>query len=308
MLQLTPGRYIFAVSGGVDSMVLLDMARQLSGVTIVVAHVNHGIRQDVHKDLDLVAQYCKQYGLELTTTDLALGVGTSEDTARRARYEFLQLCRKKYNAHAIVLAHHQDDLIETAIINIMRGTGWRGVAPFAERSDIVRPLLDYTKDQLIGYARAHHVPWREDSTNTDESYLRNYVRHTICPTLDQKDAHWRETFLQNIRKQRLLRRKIDDLSATLQSQVEVLEGSRTIYLRYPFIMMPPPVAYELLQQVCRTRTGNSVPAPLAWRALHFVKTARPSKRMELSAQWQLRVSVREFIVEPRHLVVSYNKQ
>src|SRR5882724_12578395 len=110
---IAPGRYIVAVSGGVDSMVLLDMLRRQPGLDVVVAHVDHGVRVDSHEDTTLVEHYATKYGLTCLVTQLKLGSGVSEETARVARYDFLQKCCKTQNAIGIITAHHQDDLIET---------------------------------------------------------------------------------------------------------------------------------------------------------------------------------------------------
>src|SRR2546428_6703449 len=111
-VSLPAGKYIAAVSGGVDSMVLLDMLRRLPEHDLVVAHVNHGLRNDADDDEKLVAHYSMSHNIRFVSTHLQLK-GTSEDEARRARFRFLRRCCKKFNAQAILLAHHQDDVIET---------------------------------------------------------------------------------------------------------------------------------------------------------------------------------------------------
>lgn len=291
MDKIKPGRYIVAVSGGVDSMVLLDMLRRNEQLALVVAHVNHGVRDDAGADESLVAAFAQQYRLPYIATQLHLGSGASEEAARSARYDFLRRCCSKYKAAGIIMAHHQDDLIETALLAIMRGTGWRGIAPFVGKSDVLRPLITTPKWQLVAYARKHHIPWHEDSTNTDESYTRNYIRYTLMPMLDQKSDIWREVFLQHIREQQLLRRTIEVSLTDL--------GMDHGLARYQLIMLPAEVAYEFFQQVLRHRTGNSLPRPLAEAALLFAKTAKPHKIMQLGNAWQLRTTLRSLIVELR---------
>ena len=304
MEKLEPGTYIVAVSGGVDSMVLLDLLRHQADLTLVVAHVDHGARADSYLDHDLVESYAAKHGLTFESTRLALGSHPSEAAARSARYSFLQHCSKKYKARSIILAHHQDDLIETALLAIMRGTGWRGLAPFGGPSTCERPLINVTKHTLIGYARTHSVPWREDSTNTDETYTRNYIRHTLIPMLDQKSATWREEFLQHIRNQRLLRAKIEpELTKWLDTCVQFHNGM-AIMRRYNLIMLPQDVAYELFQQLLRRLTGNSLERAQAESAVLFVKVAKPQKILQLNGDWQLRAESANVIVEPRTPVLS----
>ena len=183
-LTVKPGKYVVAVSGGVDSMVLLTLLRQATELKLVVAHFDHGIRPDSRQDRELVQQTAERYGIPFEHTEGKLGPGTSEATARRARYEFLERVRHQRGADAIVTAHHQDDLLETAILNLLRGTGRKGLTSLANRPHVLRPLLGVSKAQLLDYARRHQVVWREDSTNADEAYLRNYVRRRLMPRLD----------------------------------------------------------------------------------------------------------------------------
>lgn len=278
------------VSGGVDSMVLLDVLRQLPGVEIVVAHLNHGIREDSELDKKLVLAYSMSHNIKVITSAVKLGKNASEETARRARYDFLQRCCKQHKARAIVVAHHQDDLIETALINLSRGTGWRGLAPFSGHTEVIRPLLSFTKDQLLGYARRHELEWREDITNSDERYLRNFVRLSVVPVLNQKSKTWQTKFLLHIRKQQKIRGKIENLLNELVPNPGKLD-------RHLLIMTPPEVGYEIIQHAMRLTLGNSLERSLAEAALLFTKTAKPGKKMSLGNVWRLRATTGTIMVE-----------
>jgi tRNA(Ile)-lysidine synthetase-like protein len=299
MDKIRPGRYIVAVSGGVDSMVLLHMLLQQKNLGLVVAHVDHGIRSDGNKDCEFVEEYARRQGLVCITTKLHLSPGASEEQARDRRYAFLRQCRKEFDAKGIILAHHQDDLIETAMIAIMRGTGWRGLAPFVGGTELLRPLLDTTKNQLIGYARKHGVPWREDSTNSNERYLRNYIRRTLIPTLDQKNSGWESIFLQQIRSQQILRQQIEHELNSILSVCSNIQTASVTLNRYAIIMLSEDLGYELLQQLFRTHIGHTLERPLAEAVLIFAKVASAHKVMPLNAKWQLRALQRDLIVEPR---------
>jgi tRNA(Ile)-lysidine synthase len=302
--SLLPGTYIVAVSGGVDSMTLLTLLRQQPGLTIIVAHANHGIRDDSDADETLVSTFCKSHNIPFIVKKLHLDKNASEDEARKARYAFLRQCRKKYNAKAILTAHHKDDLIETALINLIRGTGWRGIAPFYASSDIVRPLLDVSKNQIKAYALQQGIAWREDTTNTDEHYLRNYIRHTLVPVLSKHSNEWQEDFMRLIRNQQALRRTIEqELKQQLAIYISVTAAQATLQ-RYEWIMLPQPIAYELFQALCREHIGNSLVRELALQALLFIKTAKPGKKMSLNNKWQLRATRSQIIVEPPSVVVS----
>jgi tRNA(Ile)-lysidine synthetase-like protein len=183
-ITIAPGRYVLAVSGGVDSMVLLNLLLQFTEVKLTIAHFDHGIRGDSHEDRRLVQSAAAFYGLPFVYHEGGLGTGTSEATARKARYEFLRKVQIAADAQAIITAHHQDDLLETAILNMLRGTNRRGLSSLQSRPNIIRPLLHVSKAEILDHARSHDLIWREDSTNQDIKFRRNYVRQQIIPRLD----------------------------------------------------------------------------------------------------------------------------
>lgn len=187
MISLEPGKYIVAVSGGVDSIVLLDLLSKQPGLELVVAHFDHGIRKDSAKDRKLVKKTAVHLGLVFEYAEGKLGHDTSEERARKVRYEFLNSVKEKYGAKAIVTAHHQDDLLETALINLLRGTGRKGLTSLSSNVRLVRPLLNFQKTELIKYAESHELAWREDSTNKETDYLRNYLRLNIILKLSKTE-------------------------------------------------------------------------------------------------------------------------
>lgn len=184
-----PGKYVIAVSGGVDSMVLLDILARESSLEVVVAHVDHGIRDDSRQDLELVRTTSNNLELEFNSISLNLGVNTSEEAARKARYKYLYSVQKQHNAAGIITAHHQDDLIETAILNMLRGTGRKGLSALADNPDVFRPLINVSKKEILEYAKANNIKWHEDSTNSEEKYLRNYVRSKLVSKLTNSQKH-----------------------------------------------------------------------------------------------------------------------
>lgn len=238
-VHIEPGKYVLAVSGGVDSIALLHYLHQQKSIELVVAHYDHGIRADSHKDRELVAEYAKSYNLLFVSEAGELGSSASEATARAARYKFLKKVAKKVDAKAIITAHHQDDMLETAIINIMRGTGRRGLTSLASSDDIVRPLLDTTKPEIIEYAEKHSLRWREDSTNQDERYLRNYIRHNITTKLSGDRNQDLTAIIKNLKH---LNAEIDaSLAEDLQNNIQNSEVGRQW-----FIGLPHDVAREVI--------------------------------------------------------------
>ena len=181
------GRYVLAVSGGVDSVVLLDILSRQGGLELVVAHFDHGIRADSADDRRFVEKLASTYDLPYEYTEGRLGPKASEAAARKARYDFLGRLQKEQKALAIITAHHQDDVLETAIINILRGTGRKGLTALRSREDVIRPLLKVPKSELITYAKDRDLRWHEDPTNADLSYLRNYVRHKLLTRFSSAD-------------------------------------------------------------------------------------------------------------------------
>ena len=266
--------YILAISGGVDSMVLLHKlaAVKPEWITYVVAHVNHGIRSDAARDEQFVRNAAAQYGYAFYSTRLNLGEGASEALAREKRYEFLFDVKKQFKAESIITAHHQDDVLETMIVHMLRGTTARGLIGY-QRSGILRPFLNTPKQALLDYANKHHLTWHEDETNSDESYLRNYVRAQLMPKLNAE----REKFL-NLRSQVLsLYGEID----TLTSRLLVSSMHKKQLMRSRFVILPYRVQKELI--ACWLRLfGITFDAVVLEQAVLACKVLRAGKKCVLT--------------------------
>ena len=183
---LSSQRVLVAVSGGVDSMVLVDMLTEYSDV-VAVAHCNFQLRgQDSVQDEQLVESYCKRHQLtcHIKRFDTKLPKQSTQMAARTLRYNwFEELCMSN-NYDVILTAHHADDNIETLLMNIIRGTGIEGLTGIPEQNGrILRPLLPFYKSEIIAYAQTHQIPWLEDRSNHTDDYLRNAVRHHVIPEL-----------------------------------------------------------------------------------------------------------------------------
>jgi tRNA(Ile)-lysidine synthase len=249
-IALEPGKYVVAVSGGVDSMVLLDLLNRQTDLELVVAHFDHGIRSDSDCDRQLVQEIASQLGLAFVYEEAKLGPKASEATARAARYAFLERMRQVHGAKAIVMAHHQDDVLETAILNILRGTGRKGLTSLSSRSRVVRPMLHLPKKALRVYADSQGLKWREDSTNAEEKHLRNYIRHRILPQFD--DAA-RAQLIDIIEQMRRVNYELDvSLINLMHSQPALRQLDRSW-----FVSLPHAVAREFLASWLRARgIGN----------------------------------------------------
>lgn len=283
VMPLTPGKYIVAVSGGVDSVVLLDMVAGLPHVKLVVAHFDHGIRDDSAEDAAFVAELAQKYDLPFEMKREELGASASEELARDRRYDFLRSVARKHDAK-IATAHHADDVAETIAINVLRGTGWRGLAVL-NSADAVRPILGLHKHELIWYANEHGLKWREDSTNLQEVYLRNRVRSRLAHF---NGSHKRQ--LGHLRtKQVELKRKIDQEVAELVT--------KSPYSRYFFTSIGEAEAVEMLRFVFIKQTGTSPTVPQRLRALHAIKVAKPGSYHDVGDGIRLVFTRSEFVVE-----------
>ena len=197
-------------------MTLLDLLAKQPDIKLMVAHFNHGIREDSIKDEAMVRRRAKELGLPLAVGYGHLGPKTSEASARQARYAFLEGLVLKHRAKAIITAHHQDDWLETAILNLLRGTNWRGLVAIAGNKKVIRPLLSYRKTEILVYARHNKLKWREDLTNKSDIYLRNYVRRNIMIQLSYQQ---RQILICNIEKVAKIQHQLDSEIAKLSQNV-----------------------------------------------------------------------------------------
>lgn len=186
-VDVQPGIYVVATSGGVDSMALLDVLAKRSDLKLIAAHFDHGIRHDSHLDRQLVQLAAEKHGIPFVFHEGRLGAGASEDVARRARYKFLHQVRKASGARAVLTAHHHNDALETATLNLLRGTNRKGLTALRSHATVHRPILHVSKDDIRKYAQDQGLVWREDSTNSDTRMLRNYIRHKVLPRLSPED-------------------------------------------------------------------------------------------------------------------------
>jgi tRNA(Ile)-lysidine synthase len=177
-------KVLIAVSGGLDSMVLLDLSRK-SGLKILAAHVNYHKRGESSlQDEQLVRDYCAKHDLKFESKSAELSLGESNDgfqgEARKVRYTWFEELSLKDDIDLIFTAHHLNDRIETLFINLLRGAGLKGLKSIPRiKGRIRRPLLSFERKELEEYARTNKVPWRHDESNFSEEYLRNKIRHGL---------------------------------------------------------------------------------------------------------------------------------
>ncbi len=326
--DLEGGKYIVAVSGGVDSVALLHALlekqhslerkantknennssdtevktpskgstlrrtlrrgltrREIGGgdeYEFVVAHFDHGIRSESAQDRRFVEKLCKAYGVPFLYATGNLGKDASEATAREARYKFLHEARRAVRARAVLTAHHQDDAVETIIMNLLRGTNNRGLHSLKSTDIVKRPLLGMPKKMLKTYAALHNLRWREDPTNADTKYLRNYIRHEIVPKMG---VTHRQKLLKHSTKAAQLQTEIDAQTAHilhLQPHTHRLD-------RLQFVSLGHGVACEVMATWIRQRAGVELSKKLIERLVVAAKTGKLNATVDVTQGWRLRI-------------------
>ena len=196
---------VVGVSGGPDSMTLLNLlerVRLIIPINIVCAHVNHNKRVESESEKDFVEDYCKNHNIYFEYMKIEeYGEGNFHNTAREIRYDFFKRVMIKYGSRVLMTAHHGDDLIETILMRIVRGSTLKGYAGFSCISDmggykIIRPLIFHTKDEILEYTKLNNLSYVIDSSNNEDDYTRNRYRHTVLPFLKSEDENVHDKFLK----------------------------------------------------------------------------------------------------------------
>ena len=263
-------KLILAVSGGIDSMALLAMYKQAD---IVVAHIDHGTRKSSAEDADFVRQKCQELGVKFYETKLGLGKGVSEELARKKRYEFLKTIQEK-GGGTLCTAHHLDDVLESIVINLIRGTGWRGLTPFYG-DELVRPFIisKIWKRDVLRFAGEQNICFRQDPTNHEADYLRNRVREKM----NELDEQARVNLIELFQKQTQLRSKIEKLVAELAEQTVV---GCNFHAKRILLEAEEEVGIEVLRKICLNH-GHSLTRKQLKDFLIAIKTYAPHKRFNL---------------------------
>jgi len=198
-------KLLVAVSGGLDSVVLLHLLYKME-VDCVVAHCNFRLRdKDSDGDEVFVRQLAEKYqypfySVAFDTVDYANDKGISiEMAARDLRYDWFESLRKEMDCQYTLTAHHADDVIETILINLTRGTGIHGLTGIkAKMGHLIRPLLPFSRDEIRNYALENNLEYREDYTNAQTDFVRNKIRHQIIPVLEEINPGIRKTMTENV--------------------------------------------------------------------------------------------------------------
>jgi tRNA(Ile)-lysidine synthase len=262
-------RLVVGVSAGVDSMVLLhflNACRQIFDLSLVVAHVNHGLRPDEsEKEAAFVQEECErlrlpfEYGTFNTKEFQKVRKFSLQEAARRLRFLFFEQVRQKYDAQKIALGHQADDQVETVLLRLMRGTGLqglKGILPIRE-GKVIRPLLEVWRHEIEAFAVKSNIPFRVDSSNLREDYLRNRLRLSLIPLLEREyQPNFKETLL---RTSTILREENDYLEKEAEKVYQnMVEGKAdALTFQYPvYRSLHPAIQWRVVQKMLRTVYGE----------------------------------------------------
>ncbi|WP_133946037.1 tRNA lysidine(34) synthetase TilS [Epilithonimonas xixisoli] len=246
--------YLLAVSGGVDSMVLADLF-QVSGLKFQIAHINYHLRNDdSNLDQKLVSDFCERYKIPFHLYEVSAKDKKPENSiqnwARELRYQFFRKIQKEQNLEYLVTAHHLNDQLETFIINLSKASGIKGLSGIpANENKIIRPLLNFSKDEIYEFAEENKVEFREDKSNQKTDYLRNKVRHNVVPELEKIN----ENFLQNFSKSmEILNQTKDVLNDLINEKITGfktnVETGQTIIDKDKFSKESDLIRFEILKR------------------------------------------------------------
>lgn len=202
---------VIGVSGGPDSLCLLDLARQISTLDIIVAHFNHKLRPEADREAEIVRQVAEQIGLPFVTDSADVQVYASEnrlsleEAARLLRYRFLFAQARIQHAGLVAVGHTADDQVETILMHFLRGAGLAGLKGMAGRAcpnefdreiPLVRPILHLWRRETESYCHEHNLHPINDPSNTDETYFRNRLRHNLIPELENYNPRFKNVLLR----------------------------------------------------------------------------------------------------------------
>ncbi|MFQ6046432.1 MAG: tRNA lysidine(34) synthetase TilS [Gemmatimonadales bacterium] len=310
-----PGVALVAVSGGPDSVALLDVMARLApdfGLELGVAHVDHGIAADSARVGAAVSELAAHYGMPFHCRRLELGSGASETKAREARYAALRALQAATEARYVVLGHHADDQLETVLLRFLRGSGVAGLAGMSVKGEqgLVRPLLGFGRDELREWLkqaereRGFQVPVHHDPANVDERHERSWLRHRVVPVLRERFGSELSERLSGVarhaaserRAWRALLRELSELE--FRDDRGVIEVARAPLEKYDKVL-----SQALLRALGR-EVGLVVGPKTSARLLRFVLSAQSGRRAEVGRGWELELAFDRLRLVPEGVEVA----
>ncbi len=290
--DLPPGRLLAAVSGGPDSVALLDLlaaCRAELRLDVVVAHVDHGIHPDSATIADQVRRLAATYGVPCLTRALTLGPGVSETTARGARLKALEEMRRESGARWIATAHHADDQVETVLMRTLAGSGPAGLAAMAaRRGRVIRPLLPFRREELARHVQSSGLWSWNDPANRDPQHLRSWLRTEILPALRTRVPDADAQLLRVVRSAACDRAAWDAVldvlpALDLRTEMDAVSVAASVLAGYD-----SKLACGLVMALAR-RVGCTLGATRAERVLDLARTGASGRSLPLGAGWMAEV-------------------
>lgn len=243
-------KFLVAVSGGADSMVLATLMKK-AGCHLEAAHVNYHLRgNDSERDQRLVEDFCRKHGIKLHLYSAENSQsGTSIQVwAREIRYRFFYQILEENDLDFIVTAHHLNDQLETFLINLSKSAGLKGLSGIpADSNKILRPLLNFTKDEIYSFAEANCVEFREDESNSKNDYLRNYIRNEISPKLLKTNEHFLENFSGSIKYISEAQEFITEEKNKILKKISTENDHQIVIDKKQFSTLSPLIQFEIMR-------------------------------------------------------------
>ncbi|MBN2605402.1 MAG: tRNA lysidine(34) synthetase TilS [Bacilli bacterium] len=283
---------IVALSGGVDSMVLFDvLQRSKLNLNLIIAHVNHKKRIESEKEFEAIKHFAIKSGVPFEGFELEKENSDNfQNESRNQRYTFFKKIATKYNTKKIVLAHHLDDQVETILMRIIRGTTFSGYAGINDvRIDhgfeIIRPLLDISKQTLIDYAKTNDIYFYEDQSNKENVYTRNRFRNKIIPILKEENPNLDE----KINQFRDFILSADIVLNRLRDEFFQLQNSSNKIELHTFKKLDRAIKFKVLTQFINNTTGNLVELKHEQivNMIELCESSTPNQRFSLGKKYVL---------------------
>ncbi len=281
-----------AVSGGADSMCLLHRLYCMApewGFSLACAHFNHNLRgSESLRDEEFVRSWCREHSVPFFngSADVAAEAARAgrgiEETARVLRYDFLNQIAQQCGASRIATAHTANDNAETVLLHLVRGSGLPGLTGIPpRRGNVVRPLLTTTRAEVEEYCAINGLSWVEDSTNTDQTYTRNYLRHQVMPLLEQANPRVVETISSTANRLRTDNECLADLAEEAVAQARVTAEGIAISVQI-LNDLPRAVASRAVRRLLeRSGGGKNCTSAHISAVLNLCRSADPSGKVDL---------------------------
>lgn len=278
---------------------------------IIVAHINHNVRKQSNTEELFLSNYCKDNNITFECMKITeYKENNFENEARKKRYKFYKEMLTKYNSSYLFLAHHADDLMETIIMKITRGSninGYAGIKKISYQDNyyIVRPFLDYTKQDILEYIKKYNITYYDDYTNNDITYTRNRIRHNIIPLLKKEDINIHKKF---IKYSNTLNEYNDYINYEIENIIKDIYINNTLYLdkfniMHPFIKKN--ILYHILNNIYNNK-DNIVKDIHIKNILNLINNPKPNITINMPNNIYVTKEYNILIFSNKYSIENYN--